>query len=206
MPFSQTTITSVSPPVYAGFQVFLSWTCSSPATGYGSGGYGKGGYGIGGGPLWFQVYLNGSLAWWGQTTIATLILGSAGPIRVDIGTVLPGEEQTRFLGRPGDGSGETSESLMARRDVHQLGDRRLSGLWFRSGRRVRDYRVRRRTVRRDRSLDRPRRYHGLSERDPDRRVRPRWIRIRRVRPGRRNVHLDVEPAHEWNVVLRDRPV
>lgn len=96
MPFSQTTITSVSPPVYAGFQVFLSWTCSSPATGYGSGGYGKGGYGIGGGPLWFQVYLNGSLAWWGQTTIATLILGSAGPIRVDIGTVLPGEEQLDF--------------------------------------------------------------------------------------------------------------
>ncbi len=96
MPFSQTTITGVNPPVYSGFQVYLSWTCSSPSSGFGVGGYGSGGFGIGGGALWFQIYLNGALAWWGQTTTATLILGSTGPIRVDIGTVLPGEEQTVF--------------------------------------------------------------------------------------------------------------
>ncbi len=96
MGFSQTTITSVNPPVYAGFQVYLSWTCSSPSSGFGVGGYGAGGFGIGGGVVWFQIYLNGALAWWGQTTTATLIIGSTGPIRVDIGTVLPGEEQTDF--------------------------------------------------------------------------------------------------------------
>ncbi len=78
MAFSQTTITSVNPPVYSGFQVFLSWTTTSPAG------------------TWFQIYLNESLAWWGQTTQATLILGGAGPIRVDIGTVDAGEEQTDF--------------------------------------------------------------------------------------------------------------
>jgi hypothetical protein len=78
MGFSQATITGVNPPLYTGFQVFLSWTTTSPAG------------------TWFQIYLNDALSWWGQTTQATLILGSVGPIRVDIGTVLPGEEQTSF--------------------------------------------------------------------------------------------------------------
>jgi hypothetical protein len=98
MGFSQTAITSVAPPVYLGFQVSLSWTCSSPATGYGAGGYGEGGYGsdsVGGG-LWFQVYIDRQLAWWGQTTSARIAMPTAGPVRVDIGTVLPGEEQTDF--------------------------------------------------------------------------------------------------------------
>ena len=80
MAFSQSTITSVNPPVYSGFQVYLSWTTTSPAG------------------TWFQIYLNESLAWWGQTTQATLILGDTGPIRVDIGTVAAGEEQTDFSG------------------------------------------------------------------------------------------------------------
>jgi hypothetical protein len=78
MGFSQATITSVNPPVYSGFQVYISWTTTSPAG------------------TWFQIYLNDALSWWGQTTTATLILGSTGPIRVDIGTVDPGEEQTSF--------------------------------------------------------------------------------------------------------------
>jgi hypothetical protein len=78
MPFSQATITSVNPPVYAGFQVFLSWTSTSPAG------------------TWFQIYLNESLSWWAQTTHATMILGTTGPIRVDIGTVDSGEAQTDF--------------------------------------------------------------------------------------------------------------
>jgi hypothetical protein len=96
MGFSQVTITSVNPPVYIGFQVSLSWTCSSPAPpGYGCGGYGEGGFGVGTG-LWFQVYINDQLAWWGQTTNARIAMPTAGPVRVDIGTVLPGEEQTDF--------------------------------------------------------------------------------------------------------------
>jgi hypothetical protein len=78
MGFSQATITGINPPVYAGFQVYLTWTTTSPPG------------------TCFQVYLNDSLAWWGQTTTATLIIGPIGPIRVDIGTVGPGEEQTDF--------------------------------------------------------------------------------------------------------------
>jgi hypothetical protein len=78
--FSQATITSVNPPVYTGFQVALSWTSSSPAG------------------TWFQVYIEEALSWWGQTTAARIAMPSAGPVRVDIGTVLPGEEQTDFSG------------------------------------------------------------------------------------------------------------
>ena len=94
MGFSQTTITSVNPPVYSGFQVYLSWTCSA-LSGYGSGGFGLGGFGIGSG-IWFQVYINEQLAWWGQTTNARIAMPITGPVRIDIGTVLPGEEQTDF--------------------------------------------------------------------------------------------------------------
>jgi hypothetical protein len=78
VPFSQLTITSVNPPVYSGFQVYLSWTSSSPAG------------------TWFQVYVNRLLAWWGQTTNARLAIPDTGPDRVDIGTVGAGEEQTDF--------------------------------------------------------------------------------------------------------------
>lgn len=96
MPFSQVTITSVNPPVYVGFQVSLSWTCSSPPPpGFGDGGFGGGAFGVGTG-VWFQVYIDRQLAWWGQTTNARIAVPDDGPIRVDIGTVLPGEEQTDF--------------------------------------------------------------------------------------------------------------
>jgi hypothetical protein len=78
MGFSQTTITSVTPPGYSGFQVYLSWTSSSPSD------------------TWFQVYIQEQLAWWGQTTSCRIAMPTAGPIRVNIGTVLPGEEQTDF--------------------------------------------------------------------------------------------------------------
>ena len=75
MSFSQSTITSVNPPVYNGFQVYLSWKSTSPAG------------------TWFQIYLNEQLAWWGQTTQATLMLGTTGPVRVDIGTVSPAKSR-----------------------------------------------------------------------------------------------------------------
>jgi hypothetical protein len=80
MGFSQSTITAVNPPVYTGFQVSLSWQTSSPAG------------------TWFQIYIDAALAWWGQTTAARIALPNSGPVRVDIGTVLPGEEQTSFSG------------------------------------------------------------------------------------------------------------
>jgi len=78
MAFSQATITAVNPPTYSGFLVYISWQTTSPAG------------------TWFQIYINRELAWWGQTTNARLTLGDTGPIRVDIGTVAPGEEQTDF--------------------------------------------------------------------------------------------------------------
>ena len=78
MGFSQSTITAVNPPVYGNFQVYLSWQTTSPSG------------------TWFQIYINQALAWWGQTTSARLVLGTTGPVRVDIGTVLAGEEQTSF--------------------------------------------------------------------------------------------------------------
>jgi hypothetical protein len=98
VPFSQTTITSVNPPVYIGFQVALSWTCSSPTSGFGSGGFGEGGFAVDSPAtsLWFQIYIDRQLAWWGQTTAARIAVPNDGPVRVDIGTVLPGEEQVDF--------------------------------------------------------------------------------------------------------------
>ena len=78
MGFSEATITGVNPPIYSGFQVYLSWTTTSPAG------------------TWFQIYLNQVLSWWGQTTNARLVAPTIGVIRIDIGTVDPGEEQTSF--------------------------------------------------------------------------------------------------------------
>ena len=78
MGFSQSTITAVNPPIYSGGQVWISWTSSSPAG------------------TWFQVYLDEQLAWWGQQLAIWLPIPIEGVVRVDIGTVLAGEEQTDF--------------------------------------------------------------------------------------------------------------
>jgi len=76
--FSQAAITSVNPPVPSGGQVWISWTSSSPAG------------------TWFQVYVDEQLTWWGQQLAIWLPIPIEGVLRVDIGTVLPGEEQTDF--------------------------------------------------------------------------------------------------------------
>jgi len=78
MSFSQSTITAVNPPQYWGAQVYLSWTSTSPSG------------------AWFQIYLDRALSWFGQSTSARLPVPSDGVNRVDIGMVLPGEEQTDF--------------------------------------------------------------------------------------------------------------
>ena len=78
MGFSQSTITSISQPVYSGALVYLSWTSTSPAG------------------TWYQVYLDQSLAWWGQSTSTRLTVPIVSPVRIDIGTVDAGEEQTNF--------------------------------------------------------------------------------------------------------------
>jgi hypothetical protein len=79
MAFSQSTITQVFPPQLQGGQVYLSWSAPSP-TG-----------------TWFQVYLNQELAWSGKRLWAWVPIPS-GPVRIDIGTVDSGEEQTSFVG------------------------------------------------------------------------------------------------------------
>ncbi len=78
MPFSQSTMTEVLPPQVRGSQVYLSWTSSS-STG-----------------TWFQVYVNRRLAWSGQRRWTWIPIPS-GPVRIDIGTVDSGEEQTSFV-------------------------------------------------------------------------------------------------------------
>ena len=76
MPFSQANILSVSQPVYRGAEVFLSWTCSVPGS-------------------WFQLYVDGLLAHWTQSTSCWLAAPSAAR-NLQLGTVLPGEEQISF--------------------------------------------------------------------------------------------------------------
>lgn len=78
MGFSQATITAVNPPQYWGAQVCLSWTSSLPSG------------------TWFQIYLDQTLSWFGQSTRTRLPVPPNGVTRIDIGTVLPGEEQTSF--------------------------------------------------------------------------------------------------------------
>jgi hypothetical protein len=77
MPFSQATVLSVSPPQLRGGQVYIAWSSSSPAG------------------TWFHVYVNQRLAWSGQRRSAWIAIPS-GPVRVDIGAVGPGEQDTDF--------------------------------------------------------------------------------------------------------------
>jgi hypothetical protein len=79
MGFSQATIVEVFPPRIKLGQAFLSWSSTSPPGTH------------------FQVYANQVLSWFGRATSAWVPIPS-GPVRIDIGTVLPGEEQTSFAG------------------------------------------------------------------------------------------------------------
>ncbi len=77
MAFSQATIQDVSPPQLLGSQVYVSWSSSSPAG------------------TWFQVYVNQRFAWSGQR-LWTWVPIPAGPVRIDIGAVGAGEQDTNF--------------------------------------------------------------------------------------------------------------
>ena len=77
MSFSQSTITSVNPPVQHGTQLLLSWTSSAP-----------------GGTL-YQVYLNQQLVWSGVGLSCSIPLPTA-ISRIDIGTVGSAESQADF--------------------------------------------------------------------------------------------------------------
>ncbi len=75
--FNESTITEVLPPLYRQGAVWLSWTASVPSG------------------TWFQVYLNGSLAWWGTAT-QVAIPTHTGIRRLDIGSVAPGDQTIDF--------------------------------------------------------------------------------------------------------------
>src|SRR5262245_56486084 len=75
--FSQATIIEVFPPIVRSGQVYLSWSTTSPAG------------------TWWQVYINGQLAWHGQR-LWTWVPIPSGPVRIDIGTVGTGNELTSF--------------------------------------------------------------------------------------------------------------
>lgn len=77
MPFDQSSITDVAPPVAYRGQWLLSWTSSAPAG------------------TWFQVYVGRRLAWYGRERSAT-IAAPAGRVRVDIGAVDADERAVDF--------------------------------------------------------------------------------------------------------------
>jgi len=77
--FSQIYITSVNPPVQNGSQLLLSWTSDAPAG------------------LWYQVYVNDSLSWYGTGLTASVPL----PVhvsRIDIGTVAAANRAVNYGG------------------------------------------------------------------------------------------------------------
>jgi hypothetical protein len=76
-PFNLGSIVQVYPPRYRGGQVTISWQSSAPAG------------------TWFQLYLDGVLAWAGPTTSVTMPIPS-GTVRIDIGSVPAGSEWTSF--------------------------------------------------------------------------------------------------------------
>ncbi len=76
MGFSQSGLLSVNDEVL-GAETYVYWTTSNPAD------------------TWWQVYVDESLQWWGQRNWVYLPTPSV-TSRVDIGWVLPGEEQTNF--------------------------------------------------------------------------------------------------------------
>jgi hypothetical protein len=85
--FNQSTITDVRPPVWDGSALQLEWTSTAPE-----------------GTV-FQVYLGRVLAWYGTSRWVAIPMPSS-RVRIDIGTVGPGEDTVDFSGSlpnsPGD--------------------------------------------------------------------------------------------------------
>lgn len=77
MAFTDTTITSIAPPVRLhGGMAYLAWTSSAPAG------------------TWYQVYLDGNLAWYGQTLSTTIPWPPSGTSRIVIGSVASTDDPT----------------------------------------------------------------------------------------------------------------
>jgi hypothetical protein len=79
MPFDQSTITEVLPPVWDGSALQLEWKSTAPAGSV------------------FQVYVARALTWHGTARWVAIPMPSS-RVRIDIGVVGPGEETTDFSG------------------------------------------------------------------------------------------------------------
>ena len=77
MGFDQSSIVEVLAPIYRAAETRLSWTSTAPQG------------------TFFQVYLDGRLAWWGTARSCSLPTGSS-VAHVDVGAVGAGEERTSF--------------------------------------------------------------------------------------------------------------
>jgi hypothetical protein len=77
MPFDQSVITEVKPPLWDGSALQLEWTSTAPL-----------------GTV-FQVYVSRTLVWHGTSRWVAIPMPSS-QVRIDIGTVGPGEETTDF--------------------------------------------------------------------------------------------------------------
>lgn len=77
MSFDQSVITEVQSPIYAGGQLWLSWTSTAPSG------------------TWYQLYLGRKLAWYGQATHVGIV-SPQGRQRVDVGSVAATEKDTDF--------------------------------------------------------------------------------------------------------------
>lgn len=85
MPFTQSTVSYVNPPVYFGSQMRLSWVPTTAG-------------------LTWQVYVNNSLAWHGTSTVCYLPKPAA-DVQIDIGSVGPDEATTNYNSSLGFGVG-----------------------------------------------------------------------------------------------------
>jgi hypothetical protein len=77
MPFDQSTITEVRPPVWDGSTLQIEWTSTAPP-----------------GTI-FQVYIGRTLAWHGASRWVAITMPSS-RVRIDVGAVEPGEASTDF--------------------------------------------------------------------------------------------------------------
>ena len=95
MGFSQTTITSVNPPIYSGFQSTYLGHAAAPAQATESAVTAWAATGSAGDGL-VPGLSEGAARLVGPDDLARIAMPTVGPVRIDIGTVLPGEEQTDF--------------------------------------------------------------------------------------------------------------
>ena len=155
MPFDQSTITEVKPPVWDGSALHLEWTSTAPA-----------------GTV-FQVYVGRALAWHGTGRWVAIPMPSS-RVRIDIGAVGPGEETTDFSAvLPAAPSDRAQLSWLGGSYLDPTGNDDVAGFWV-YGEPV--------PGRRDR-LDQPAgRDPCLPRRHPDRRLRPGGLRPGGLRP------------------------